>query len=401
MELEHKITYDKYTANYDGFSLVSGGLIYKFTSVFRGKSNSKKGRINTAVALAIICWVPVSILALIAGTLNDDSTTISFFEDFLFHIRYLFVVPFLILIEPMVNQSFVEYVKNSDYLIPDDQQEKFNRLVNRLDKLTNSYIPELLVLIVIYVLIFIDWNSLSIFNSGRNYLSYKGTFELNPAGWYYILVSVPVLQLLIIRWVWRWIIWAYSAIMISKFKLQIDPLHADQMAGLAYINLSPLNFSFILIGLSTILAAAIGIDIIYHNAVLKTYLFPIVIYLCLLPTILYSPLLFFMPFLIKAKSWGIRQFGNLIRKHNIDYRAKWIDGNPPKDDHLLGTMDNSSLADINGSYGPVQGLKLVPVDTKLLLLSFVLNLLPFIPLVFTYYSIFDLFKILTTSVFEG
>ena len=111
-------------------------------------------------------------------------------------------------------------------------------------------------------------------------------------------------------------------------------------------------------------------------------------------------MIFFFPFLIKAKSYGIRKFGNLIRKHNTDYAAKWIDG-VPADEQLLGSVDHSSLSDINGSYNPVQGLRLLPVDTKMLLISFGLNVIPFIPLVFTYYSVLDLFKMLSSSFLGG
>jgi len=396
-----KSSNDKYSADYKGFSLVSGGLIYSLTSIFRSKSNDTKGLVRTAIALVLITWVPLCVLALVAGTTNDTSSTISFFEDFLFHLRFLLVIPFLILIERIVDHTFIEYIQNSDYLIPNTQQEKFNQLVTRIDKLTDSYIPEIVFLITLYVLVIFNWNSLSVFDSGRNYLTYQGTTTLNPAGWYYLLVCSPILKLLIFRWIWRWIVWAFSIIRISRYKLQTDPLHADRMAGLAYTNLSPMTFSFILMAPSAIIAASIGIDIIYHGAVLKSFIFPIMLYIVLLPIVLYAPLISFFPFLIRAKSYGIRKFGNLIRKHNIDYAAKWIEGAPPKDDHLLGSVDNSSLSDINGSYASVQGLKMIPVDIKMFILSLGLNALPFIPLIFTYYSVSQLFKILTSSLLGG
>jgi len=170
------------------------------------------------------------------------------------------------------------------------------------------------------------------------------------------------------------------------------------MAGLEYVNLVPLMFSFILIAPSAVFSSYIGMDIIYHGTVLNSYVFHIAAYIFLLPIILYAPLLLFVPFMIRAKSWGIQNFGNLIRKHNGDYVNKWMEGAPPQGDQLLGTMDNSSLSDINGSYAPVQGLKLIPVNYKMILLSFALNILPYIPLVFTYYSASSLFKQFLESI---
>ena len=108
-----------------------------------------------------------------------------------------------------------------------------------------------------------------------------------------------------------------------------------------------------------------------------------------------------MPKLINAKRDGIIRFGGLVREHNIDYTNKWIDKKKDNNDAILGTMDNSSLADINGSYSPIENIKLFPIDLKMILISFVLNALPYIPLVFTYYSFKELFEMFTKSMIGG
>jgi len=389
---------NKTSADYGEFSLVSGGLIYMLTSFIRKKA--RKGRIltSTALVMVLITWVPMCLLALYEGTLNDNETTISFFEDFLVHVRFLLIVPFLILIENMVDRTFVAYVRNSDLIIPTNQQLKFNKLVKQLDKLTNSYLPEILVLILHFTGFFLGWYESTITESQRNYITSEATGKLNIAGWYYFLICLPIFYLLVSRWLWRWIVWMYSMFRINRFKLYLDPLHADQMAGLEYLNLVPLTFSFILVAPSAMLSAVIGIDIIYHGASFSSYYIPILIYVFLLPIILYSPLLIFIPKLIHAKNEGIFKFGRLIRKHNSDYVEKWIDGEPPKNETILGAMDNSSLADINGSYAPIQSIKLIPIDIKMILVSFILNVIPYIPLVFTYYSLNDLFEIFARTI---
>ena len=226
------------SANYTGFSLVSGGLIYSITSILRGKSGSKTGLIRTALALIMITWVPVLVLSIISGSISNDTTeTISFYEDFLFHVRFLLVVPFLILIENLVDRSFIGYVQNSDRIIDNSQQPAFNTLVKQLDKLTDSYIPELIVLLVTYLIIFINWNTFWVFDSGRNYLAYTGTTKLNTAGWYYILVCSPIFGLLVFRWLWRWLVWVYSIYRISRFKLRVDPLSALFLLPLLHYSL--------------------------------------------------------------------------------------------------------------------------------------------------------------------
>jgi hypothetical protein len=392
---------NKYSANYEGVSLVNGGVIYTLTAIFRGKSGTTKALFKTALTLVGITWVPMCVLALFSGTLHDTDNTISFFEDFLIHVRYLFAAPFFILIERMVDRSFVGYVQNSDQLILNFQQDSFGHLVKRLNKLANSYLPEILMLVIIFTMTIVNWTSLSFFNSGRNYLVIRGTRSLSAAGWYYLLVCSPIFQLLLFRWIWRWLIWAYSIIKISTFKLHVDPLHADHLAGLEFLNVVPLAFSYILLAPSAVLSAYIGVAILFNGKVFSAYIFPIAAYVFLLPIILYAPLLVFMPFLIKAKMDSIPSFGNLIRKHNYDYATKWIESDPPKGEQLLGTVDNSSLADINGSYASVQNMKLIPVNFNMILISFAINAIPYIPLVFTYYSAADLFKLLLDSLIGG
>ncbi len=388
----------KTSANYDGFSLVDGGLIYSLTSIIRKHSKPGKERRNTAIFLALITWVPLCLLALYYGTLTDDDTTISFFEDFLVHVRFLIVVPFLIMIEKIVNNTFVEYIENTDKIIPDAEQQKYNRLVENLKKLSATFLPEIILLVIYYILIFTKPELISSEDSMRNYLTYPGTQTLNIAGWYNFLICIPIFLLLMFRWCWRWIIWVYSIIKISNFRLHIDPLHADKTAGLGYLNLVPLTFSFILTAPSAMLSAIIGIDIIYNNASFMSYSHLILFYVIFSPIILYSPLLIFMFKLTKARKEGILKFGDLLIKHNHDYVKKWIEKIPKNDEPILGAMDNSSLADINGSYTPIEEMNLIPIDLRMIVMSFIMNAIPYIPLVFTYYSLAQLFNLLLKSM---
>lgn len=386
------------SADYTGLSLVSGGLIYNLTSFLRKNCSEKTGRYRTALVLVVITWLALCIIALFEDTLKDSAQTINFFEDFSTHIRFLFVVPFLIIIENLVDKSFVGYLKNTDRIIPQSQQAAYNLLVKKLNSLTNSIIPEVLILLVFYGLVIINWDSLSIFSTNRNFLVQENSGSLAIGGWYYLIICSPVFLLLVFRWLWRWLIWIYSIIRISRFKLELDPLHADRMAGLEYLNSVPLTLSYILIAPSAVFSAHIGIEIIYQGASLNQFAIPISAYIFMLPIILFAPLALFLPKLLRTKSYGIQNFGNTIRKHNIGYRKRWIEGNGKEGDELLGTMDNSSLADINGSYAPVQEMKLFPINLKMVIMSFAMNLIPYLPLIFTYYTVSELFNDFMKSI---
>jgi hypothetical protein len=376
------------SADYEKFSLVQGGLIYRLTSLFAGSQKSRKANFKLSLFLIVLTWLPMLFMAIANGTFVDEDTSIGFLEDFSFHVRFLLILPFLILIEPAVNAPFVDFFKRTDDLIPNEQQESFNKLVGRINALTSSVLPEVLFLIFYIGGILVFSHDLFGTSADKRYLL-NGT-DIEWAGWYYILIALPIFLLVIFRWFWRWLLWLYSLMVISKFSIKLDYFHADKMAGLEYLNLTPLAFSFLLIAPSAILSSSIGIDIIYRDHVFSEYIFQIAIYVLALPVALYVPLLIFIPELIRAKTKGIMLFGSLLRKHNWDYAAKWIDINSTNKEPVLGSMDNSSLADINGSYTPIEGMRMFPINLQMITLSFVMNLLPYIPLVFTYYTISEL-----------
>jgi len=217
------------------------------------------------------------------------------------------------------------------------------------------------------------------------------------AGAYYLFISVPVYQFLIIRWTWRWLIWAYSVLRISNLNLQIEASHADQMAGLEFMRLVPLTFCFLSLAFSAMYSALIGEDILYNGATLKEYYYPILFYAVLVTIGIHLPLIFMIPNLIKVRARAMNKFSSLIQYHNNLYREKWMEGQLPEDDHILGSLDNSSMADINGSYQQaVKEMSVIPINRNSIVGAIVMLLVPFIPLLFTEFSL----KILLSKLLQ-
>jgi hypothetical protein len=68
-----------------------------------------------------------------------------------------------------------------------------------------------------------------------------------------------------------------------------------------------------------------------------------------------------------------------------------MEGQLPKNEHLLGSLDNSSMADINGSYQQaVKEMSIIPINRKSLIWMILMLMIPFLPLLFTMYSLKDL-----------
>ena len=379
------------------YSLVSGGLIYRLMSKVKIISRKETGLFRLALIILILTWVPLLILSLIEGTFTGTTVEISFLQDFQIHIKLLIVLPFLILVEKLVDPAYDNYINVTRRIVSEEEEQKFDAVIMKVDKLSNSMIPEIIFLIIIYAVFFltIDESDLS-FTKWSNID--KENFSL--AGWYYFLIGFPIYQLLMARWFWRWIIWFYTVIKFSFLKLDIEATHADQTAGLQYLNIVPVTFGFLFLSVAATASATIGMDIINYDGNLQDYAYPIAGFVIAIPLMLFFPLLSFIPALIKARIRAVNLFGSLIQYHNNLYKEKWMEGILPKDENLLGSLDNSSMADINGTYvQSINAMSIIPINLRSIVSIMLLLVLPFLPLILTVYSASEIVTKFTAMIF--
>jgi hypothetical protein len=393
MQEEKFISWDKDKA----YSLVSGGLIYTLLRKLGFYTEGKLGFMQRALLFALMGWLPLLILSLFDGTFSGEDGQLAFVNDFLLHIRLLLVVPFLIWIEKLIDPAFDGYMNSIRRLIPVEDEKKFRDVVIRTDKLSNSWIPEILFLVIIYGLYFINWENLDLL--GSRWRITDSSSNINPTSIYYIFISLPLYQFLLARWLWRWIVWVFTVLKFSQLNLRIEASHADQMAGLEFLSLVPMSFCLMCLALSSIFSAIIGEEIVYHGATLVTYVYTIIIFVITIPVIIHLPLLAFIPMLFRTRARAINRFGSLIQYHNHLYQQKWMEGKMPDKESILPSMDNSSMADINGSYQQaVKGMILIPINRNSMIYIILLLLIPFTPLILTMYSFSDLISKLVSIV---
>ena len=93
------------------YGLVTGGLIDTIMGKLHFRSDRNPGYIKRAIFYLAITWLPLMLLSIFEGNLIDENVDINFVEDFLTHIRFLVVVPFLVMIESVVDNSLDNYVE--------------------------------------------------------------------------------------------------------------------------------------------------------------------------------------------------------------------------------------------------------------------------------------------------
>ena len=98
------LTGDAVLNDAQNFSLVLGGPLYQLLRRAHLSDNTVAIVRQRVVVIALLCWLPLFILSSIQGYLWGQSVAVPFLLDLEVHIRFLIVVPLLVIAELVVHQ---------------------------------------------------------------------------------------------------------------------------------------------------------------------------------------------------------------------------------------------------------------------------------------------------------
>ena len=78
------------------------------------------------------------------------------------------------------------------------------------------------------------------------------------AGWWYLIVSLPLFQFILLRWYFRLFIWARFLWQVSRLPLAYAPMHPDRMAGIGFLPRISHAFTPLLFAQGALLAGAMA-----------------------------------------------------------------------------------------------------------------------------------------------
>jgi hypothetical protein len=355
------------------------------------------------IVMVLLTWVPLLLLSVVAGHALNGSVPLPFLLDAEQHLRLLLALPLLIFAELAANQRIRLVVRQflNLGLIPDAGRVQFDLAVTSAMRLRNSRAAELLLLALVY--------GVGVPYFWRNYIALDvvswygvmtdGRLHPSAAGWWLGCVSLPVLQFLLVRWYFRLYIWARFLWQVSKIELRLLPAHPDGCGGLGFLNLVRQAFAPLLLAQGVLLAGLIANRILFAGGRLPQFLIDIVALVAISALMVLAPLLAFTPKLEDTARIGMLEYGALAQKYLREFDQKWLRRAAPADESLLGSADIQSLADMNNSFGFVQGMRWVPFTVRDVLLLAVIPLLPIMPLTLTMLSLEELLERLLKLMF--
>src|SRR6185312_15123218 len=113
--------------------------------------------------------------------------------------------------------------------------------------------------------------------------------------WWHLLVSLPMLMILMLGWIWRVILWARLLAQIASLDLRLVASHPDHCAGLSFLGHSLRAFSIVALALATIIAGRTADFVLGSREAPSTFLYVSIGVVVVTLLLLISPLFIFMP----------------------------------------------------------------------------------------------------------
>lgn len=382
------------------FSLVLGGPLFQLFRKAHLTGDTLELLYRRVLMITMVAWLPLAILAII-GHVATGSFPLSFFSDIEVQVRFLMAVPILIAAEIIVHSRLRLVVRRflERRLVPAEDLPRFERAVESAIKLRNSISAEIVLLVIVYTLGLWLWGARVPTAASTWYTFPGGRWNLTAAGYWYVFVSIPIAQFILLRWYFRYFIWYRFLWQVSRIKLNLIATHPDRSAGLAFLGKSVYAFGPILFAQGAMLAGVVAGRILYRGENLMSFKLQVISFVTFFVLIILGPLVMFTPQMAAAKRKGLADYGLLAERYVDGFAQKWVDGDAGESGELLGTGDIQSLADLGNSYGMVRDMRALPfwLDDVTRLALF--TVAPFAPLLLTIFSLEELVSRVLKVVF--
>src|SRR6516165_10743706 len=186
------------------FSLVLGGPIFQLFRRSHLAGDHLELLYRRLIIIALVAWLPLLLLATL-GSAAGNAGRLSFFHDVEVHVRFLVALPILVGSELIVHSRIRPVVRRfveRRIVMPQDLP-RFDSAIESAIGLRNSVPVELGLLLIVYTGGLWLWHSRVATVTPTWYALPGGRWHLTPAGFWYVFVSIPIVQFILLRWYLR------------------------------------------------------------------------------------------------------------------------------------------------------------------------------------------------------
>lgn len=364
--------------------LFNGGPPTRIYGWLRLHSSAEKRVWGLAIGAALMSWLPLAVLAAAQGDLIGSLGPGPFLRDIAVHARYLIAVPLLIAATPacvstlgMLAQHFMD-----SGLVVDVDHERYDAATSSTRRLRDAVAMEIAVIVAAYAIVAATFYSVDLAHLPAWYMAGHGSATgLSGAGWWHVLVSLPLLLILVLGWLWRMFLWARFLWLISRLNLRLLPAHPDRAAGLRFVGYSVNAQAPFAVALSVIAAGMIANRLVHDSAALLSYKYVVIGLAVFVVVLVVAPLLVFGGKLIATWERGVLEYGALANRVGREFERHWIESRGDFADNPLHSRLSLAAMNMCTLSSNVYAMRFIPVDTRSVILLVAMTLLPFLPVV--------------------
>jgi hypothetical protein len=348
-------------------------------------------RMRKILVLILVTWVPLLLLSIAAGSAFGGRVAVGLLYDPVVYSRFLFVVPLLAVAEIVVEASLrtqARYFHESG-IVPEHEQNRFDSARAAVVTLRDSVAAEAVILVLAFVFSLVV-RILVGFSPKETTWERSGT-TISLAGWWYALVSLPILFFFLARWIWVFLLWAWFLFKVSRLDLELTPTHPDRSGGLGFLGWGLACFAIILLAFSAVLSGGLAYEILNRGSSLDRLKYHVIVFVVSAIAAIHAPLFSFSGRLARCRFKGLLDFGALIGFHDRAFDEKWVKSKEANQQSLLGSPDVASLSEVALVYEHVDRMQILPFDKKAAIVLVVAALIPMVPLLGTAIPLQEIF----------
>ena len=335
-----------------------------------------------ALLVILIGWIPLLVLTIVQSIAQDSGGPGAFFPDIAVHARSLLAAPMLIVAEavcaPRLNAIAQQFLDAG--LVREPQRARFDAAVASTRLLLQSPLAGIGVVALAYAMIA---GLIALFPVDQlpawHRIGDAAELSYSAAGWWHAFVSLPLLLLLLLGWIWRLCLWSRFLWLVSRLDLHLIPAHPDHAAGLIFVGHSLRALSVLALALGTILAGGAANNLLRHAGSFFAHTFIVAGAVGFVVALFSAPLLVFSERLVREWQRGVFAYGALASDIGARFEGKWFGPGAPANDDNLAAPDFSSTTDLYQVVSNVYEMRFVPVDLTSVTLLIGAMLLPFVP----------------------
>ena len=391
------------TLEWPAFSLVLGGPFFRFCRRAHLAGDALELVHRQALTLSMIAWLPLLVLSLLEGHAFPGSVRVPFLRDIEANVRFLVAAPVLIFAELGVHRRIGPLIRRfiERRIVATEDLPRFAAAVNSAHRLRDLTSIEAVLIVLVYTIGLWAWRSEIALGDQTWYaLPNQTHLNLTLAGYWYVFLSIPIFQFLLVRWYLRLVIWFRLLWQISKLPLHLNAAHPDRAGGIAFLGAGSFAFAPILFAQGVILAGWIADRVILDGRPLLSFKMEAAGTAAFLIVVILGPLVMFTPKLATAMRKGTAEYGLLASQFVFCFQEKWMQKSEHVADELLCNDDIRSLSELSNVFTNVRQMRPFPFWTNDIIRLAVAVAVPLLPLSLTILSPAELLKFVIKMVFH-